>query len=218
MLVGGRRFTRGFGVRGSSRISVEVQGRCGSLVVSYGLDDASAASARIVFAVNVDGTRVLTPMARKRGDRVLKATINLVGKATLELVTQQTRSGLGFGQWIEPVLACGPQSPYLPSVSISSAGFTGALEPGRSAPFSESISGLKHGNMRDSCVRFRRGRRLKFRAETPSLTTARRISYVFRVPVTQADSTVKAIPSPRGKVQNPTKPVKSEMNKLRIRL
>ncbi|KAI9008697.1 NPCBM/NEW2 domain-containing protein [Hyaloraphidium curvatum] len=141
MRVGGRRYARGFGVRGASTVAVRLDGMCGSLRVAYGLDAASAASARVVFSVWADGRRVFASTPRSRAMAAAAVDVNLVGVRRLELRTALTGAGLNYGQWIDPVLACGPKSPYLPTLSLSPP--PASSEPGRTLSLSATARDVR---------------------------------------------------------------------------
>ena len=104
MTVGNRRFSFGFGVRGSSRITIPVSGLCASFSVGYGLDDTSARSARVEFEVLVDGTPVFWSRRIGRG-RVVWREISVMGAQRIELRTRQVVRGAHSAQWVEPKLA-----------------------------------------------------------------------------------------------------------------
>ena len=52
-----RRYSRGFGVRGTSEIVVPLDGRCGGLMVTVGVDDGSEKRGTVRFEVKRDGKR-----------------------------------------------------------------------------------------------------------------------------------------------------------------
>jgi len=126
MVLAGRRFSFGFGVRGLSVISIPLQGKCGSFSTGFGLDDTSLMSSMpsVEFNISVDGL-VVAQRVSGRNAVQYQRNISLVGAQTLTLRTRLIRGGYHNAIWAEPTLYCGPDSPFLPRVSIQPVGFDG---------------------------------------------------------------------------------------------
>lgn len=119
MKINGVRYSKGFGVRGSSNVTVDLFGKCGSLSIGAGIDDSSTSTAaRVIFQIIADGKQIFGSGARGKGQAARWASVNLVGVQQLILRTRQTVPGDHNADWVEPLLACGPESPYLPNVQM----------------------------------------------------------------------------------------------------
>lgn len=125
----GRRYSRGFGVRGESNIFIPVNGMCGSLTGVVGLDDTSAPGTAVLFKIFING-KLIWQNRRKAADFPMPFGVSLVGAKNLTLVTSQKAGGLHNAVWGNPLLACGPNSPYLPIVRAFATATNMAMEPG----------------------------------------------------------------------------------------
>lgn len=150
MEVGNHRYTRGFGVANTSTLSVDLKKQCGNLRVSYGVDHASDSGASVVFSVIADGKTIFTSQATKALEPARLLSLSLVGVSKLTLTTSKTGSGTAYGQWIEPILACGPNSNSLPTITLTpNGGRTDVAyfaEPGTNVGFTATAKDI-NGNV-----------------------------------------------------------------------
>lgn len=133
----GVRYSRGFGVRGDSEILVPLDGRCGVFTGTVGLDDVSDGAARVEFRVFAD-ERLVWRSGGRGYYTALPVRVSLVGVQRLKLVTRSFTRWLHNALWADPILACGPESPYLPTIALSPPPRSG--EPGARLTFSASAT------------------------------------------------------------------------------
>ncbi|KAI9025622.1 Sorbosone dehydrogenase-domain-containing protein [Hyaloraphidium curvatum] len=126
----GRRFSRGFGVRGDSNVTIPLGAMCGSMWGFVGVDDSGSGTARVRFEVLVDGRSAFRSERRRRGG-IAAYRVNLVGARSVSLVTRVLAPGEHDSFWADPILSCGPDSPYLPALSVRPLLRRFLTEPGR---------------------------------------------------------------------------------------
>jgi hypothetical protein len=78
----------------------------------------------VEFSIAVDGVVVAQRVSRQNAVQFAR-NISLVGAQTLTLSTRMLRGRYHNAIWAEPTLFCGPDSPFIPRVSIEPVGFDG---------------------------------------------------------------------------------------------
>lgn len=129
-----RIYGHGWGVPRSGQVLLRVNERCGNLEFTTGLDYSSGAFAGAVFEVWTDGIQISRSPYTMRDSPGRKHRIDLLGVRNVTLVVKG--SGKANAVFADPILSCGPMSPFLPSVVIEPIGFDGNWgTPGQKVQF-----------------------------------------------------------------------------------
>jgi len=70
-------------------------------------------------------THLFLSLFRNRNAVQYIRNISLVGAQSLTLTTRQTHGGFHNAIWADPILLCGPDSPYMPRAWMTAIGFDG---------------------------------------------------------------------------------------------
>jgi len=108
MSIGGRSYTKGFGVNPYSEITYSLNGECSTFSADVGIDDEVGSDGSAVFQVLGDSTKLAESPILRGGSQPFSITADLTGYSSLRLIVLDAGDGgwQDHADWGNPTLLC----------------------------------------------------------------------------------------------------------------
>ncbi|MET7479657.1 sigma-70 family RNA polymerase sigma factor [Streptomyces sp. NPDC005648] len=106
--VGGKRYTHGVSVHGSSSVTIDLNRACTAYDARVGIDDMTLGLGKVYFSVYADGVRLWKSGPVEGGDPAVPVHVNLAGHRTVRLVVEPDSGfdSLTLADWAESRFTC----------------------------------------------------------------------------------------------------------------
>ncbi|WP_133161843.1 NPCBM/NEW2 domain-containing protein [Deinococcus koreensis] len=104
--LGGKTYTRGYGVHAGSQLSFSIGGRCSALAADIGVDDEVGGNGSVVFQILGDGVKLYDSGTMTGATATKSIRVDVTGRSTVTLVVTDAGNGNAYdhADWAVPTL------------------------------------------------------------------------------------------------------------------